>query len=208
MANLGINFDATKVEPQGVGASQLPVSPKEGWPVVISASEMVENSAKTGGFLQLTLQVIDGEHKGEEGTYRLNLFNANEKAVEIAYKQMSAICHVTGVMNVTDSAQLHNRPFRAVVGLQKDAEAQAKGYTEVKGVLDIAGNQPGKTGATPSAPVAAPAPPTPPPAAAPPAWQAPAEVAATPAATATAAPPWGGGAAAAPASTPPWAQKP
>lgn len=203
MANLGMNFDARQHEPQGVGGSQLPVSPKEGWNVIISDSEMKENAAKTGGYLELTLQIIDGEYKGAEGAYRLNLFHSNEQTVSIAYKQLSAICHVTGVMNVNDSALLHNRPFRAVVGLQKDTEAAAKGYTEVKGVLHSDGSQPGKSAnaAAPAAgaPPAPPAPPTQPAAA----WTAPAE-----AAPAAAAPPWSASAPAAPAGVPPWANKP
>ena len=209
MANLGMNFDANKYEPQGVGGGQLPVSDKNGWPVVISDSEMKENTAKTGGYLELTLTVIEGEHAGQSGSYRLNLFHSNEQTVNIAYKQMSAICHVTGVFNVSDSAQLHNKPFRAVVGLQKVKPGEEdKGYTEIKGVLDINGNQPGKTGtAAPSAPPAPPQPPAPPAAAAPPAWTPPAPPEQP---TAAPAPPaWGqpAGATAAPAP-PPWATKP
>ena len=143
MAQFGMTFDATKYDPATVGA-QLPVSPAEGWPVVITASEMKETQAKDGsGFLELTLQIIDGDHKGQEGKYRLNLFNKNEQAINIAYKQMSAICHVVGVFQVSDSAQLHGKPFRAIVGLQKE-QKEGTAYTEVKGVKDINGNDPGK----------------------------------------------------------------
>ena len=136
-----LQFDATKVEPAGL-SSQLPVSGPDGYGVVISASEMKENKDKTGGYLELTLQVIDGEHKGESGAYRLNLFHSNAKAVEIAYRQLSAICHTVGVFQVADSTQLHNIPFKAVVGLQKGENPE--GYTEVKGVLCSDGSTPGK----------------------------------------------------------------
>jgi len=206
MANIGMVFDATKIEPATIGGNQLPVSDKLGHPVIISASEMKETQAKDGqGYLELTLMIIEGEFKGAEGAYRLNIFNKNEKAQEIAHRQLSAICHATGVFQVTDSAALHNRPFRAVVGLQKDPEAQAKGFTEVKGILTINGDQPGKQGA--SAPPPAPAAtPTPAPVAqqAPPAaWTAPA---AAPEPAAAAAPVWSAAPAAATASTPPWAK--
>lgn len=158
MANLGFRFNAHEVEPAGVAQAQLPISGPEGLPVVITASEMTENKDKTGGFLKLDLTVIDGEHKGATGTYRLNLFNQNAKAVEIAYKQLSAICHAVNVFDVADSSQLHNIPFRVVVGLQKDPESAEKGYTEVKGVLYANGSAIGKDGA-PAAQQATPAPP-------------------------------------------------
>lgn len=136
-----LQFDATKVEPAGI-SSQLPVSGPDGYGVIISASEMKENKDKTGGYLELTLQVIDGEHKGETGAYRLNLFHSNAKTVEIAYRQLSAVCHAVGVFQVADSSQLHNILFKAVVGLQKGDNPE--GYTEVKGVLCSDGSTPGK----------------------------------------------------------------
>lgn len=136
-----LQFDATQVDPAGI-SSQLPVSGPEGYGVIISASEMKENKDKTGGYLELTLQVIDGEHKGETGAYRLNLFHSTAKTVEIAYRQLSAVCHAVGVFQVADSTQLHNIPFKAVVGLQKGDNPE--GYTEVKGVLCSDGSTPGK----------------------------------------------------------------
>lgn len=208
MANIGMVFDATKIEPACVGGGQLPVSPKEGWKVIITDSEMKETAAKDGGYLELNVQIVEGEHAGTEGKYRLNIFNKNEQAQNIAHKQLSALCHVTGVFQITDSALLHNRPFRAVVGLQKGAEAAEKGYTEIKGVLDINGNQPGKAGSAPAAPPVAPvqapvAPPVQQQAA--PAWQPPA---APEAPAQQAAPTWGAQQQQAAPAPPPWASKP
>ena len=198
-----LQFDATKVEPAGM-SSQLPVSGPDGYSVIISASEMKENKDKTGGYLELTLQVIDGEHKGESGAYRLNLFHSTPKTVEIAYRQLSAICHAVGVFQVGDSTQLHNIPFKAVVGLQKGENPE--GYTEVKGVLCMDGSAPGKPKS--AAPAAQPAPVQPAAQAAqaaPAAWgQQPA--ASTPeAASATSAAPWSQQPAA--QAAPPWGQK-
>ena len=159
MAQLPQNFNAAQIAPQG-NSQQFPVSPPEGWPVVIVASEMKPVKDKPNcGYLDLTLQIIEGEHTGQQGPYRLNLFSDNEKAVEIAYRQLSAIAYVTGVMNAVDSAQYHNIPFRVIVGLQKKKNADDPDYTECKGVKHLDGSDPGK-GAAPSN--AAPAPPAPP----------------------------------------------
>lgn len=142
MAQLLQPFDATGIDPSQ-GAGQLPVGKH---PVIAYESSIEENSKKDGGYLQFMLKIIDGPAAGTTGAYRLNLYNASPKAVEIANRQMAALSHVTGVFKVMNSEQLHNIPFIVEVGLQKDPEAQAKGYTEIKRVFDRNGVEPGKQG--------------------------------------------------------------
>lgn len=134
-------FDARTVDPSQ-GASGLPVSDANGHLVVISKSEGQSTKDSTGGFLALTLQIIDqnSPHRGKEGVDRLNLWNSSAQAVDIAYKRFSAYCHATGVYVVQQTEQLHNIPFRVIVGQQKDAPQ----YTEIKKVLTADGGEPGK----------------------------------------------------------------
>ena len=142
MAQLIQAFNAQQYDPTQGGGS-LPVGRH---PVVIESSEVKANKANDGGYLQLNLKLIDGPQMGTTGAYRLNLYHSNPQTAEIAHRQLSAICHVIGVFNVQDSQQLHNIPFIVEVGLQKGEEAAQKGYTEVKKVFDINGNEPGKAG--------------------------------------------------------------
>ncbi len=138
MAQLIQAFNAQNYDPtQGVGG--LPIGRH---PVVIQSSEVKANSKNDGGYLQLDLKVIDGPQSGTVGAYRLNLYHSNQQTVEIAHRQLSAICHVVNVFNVQDSGQLHNIPFIVEVGPQKNDPQ----YTEVKKVFDINGNEPGKAG--------------------------------------------------------------
>ena len=142
MAQLLQAFNAQQFDPTQGGGS-LPVGRH---PVIIESSEVKANKANDGGYLQLKVKLIDGPQMGTTGAYRLNLYHSNPQTAEIAHRQLSAICHVVGVFNVQDSAQLHNIPFIIEVGLQKGEEAAQKGYTEVKKVFDINGNEPGKAG--------------------------------------------------------------
>ena len=142
MAQLIQAFNAQQYDPTQGGGS-LPVGRH---PVIIESSEVKANKANDGGYLQLNLKLIDGPQMGTTGAYRLNLYHSNPQTAEIAHRQLSAICHVVGVFNVQDSGQLHNIPFIVEVGLQKGEEAAQKGYTEVKKVFDINGNEPGKAG--------------------------------------------------------------
>lgn len=136
MAQLQTAFDATRVDPsQGIG--QLPIGAK--LPVVAIESEVKATKDNSGGYIQFTLQVQQGEHAGRKGAYRINLYNSSEAARGIAERQLSAMCHVTGVFNLQDTQQLHNIPFLVDVVAQADPK-----YTEVKAVYDINGNEPGR----------------------------------------------------------------
>lgn len=131
-------FNAQQYDPtQGVGS--LPIGKH---PVIVESSEVKANKANDGGYLQLNLRIIDGPQQGTTGAYRLNLYHSNQQTVEIAHRQLSAICHVIGVFQLTDSSQLHNLPFLIEVGPQKNNPQ----YTEVKKVFDMNGNEPGKAG--------------------------------------------------------------
>ncbi len=149
-----LKFDANTVEPAGISQS-LPVSSAEGFPMMITSSEIKATKADpNSGYLELMLTIMDGEHKGQSGAYRLNIYSANVQACEIAFRQLSAVCHVTGQMNIATHEQLHNIPFRGVVGYQKRKPDWKEGdpeYTEVKGVLHSDGAQPGKSTAKPGA---------------------------------------------------------
>lgn len=187
-------FDARSVEPAGFA----PPPPLADYHVRIVESEGKPTSNNRGGYLELTLEMLDPAFQGRKIPYRLNLYNENPQTVEIAYRQLSAVCHVTAQFNIQDTRQLHNIPFIATIGPQKDNPT----YSNVFGVKDLSGNTPGKAG-QPGQPIPATAPPV---AAAPaPAWAPP--VAAAPAAPQPWAPPaaqpWQPPVAAAPAAPTP-----
>lgn len=124
MAFLGGTFDASQVEPQG---DYTPIPPGE-YKVQILSSEMVENSAKTGHMLKLELEIIEGDQAGRKLFDRLNLDNPNAQAVEIAQRQLSAICHAVGKLSVQDSEELHMLPMIAVVKVDPPRSANGKEY--------------------------------------------------------------------------------
>jgi hypothetical protein len=106
MANLN-GFDASQVEP----SSELAPVPAGKYLAVITDSEMRPTKAGTGHYLQLTFEIIEGEHKGRRLWSRLNLDNPNATAVRIAKAELSAICRAVGVMAPRDSVELHNIPL-------------------------------------------------------------------------------------------------
>jgi hypothetical protein len=138
-----MGFDASQV-PEQRDFSALP----EGQYVVIAtASEEKPNSKGTGTYLQITFEVLDGPCKGRKLWARMNLKNPNQTAVEIAHRELAAICRAVGVIKPADSSELHNRPLLVTVGVEVDDKRRES--NNIKRYDAVAGGTP--------APVAAPA---------------------------------------------------
>lgn len=106
-----LNFDANDHEPTG---SFEPI-PAGKYPVVVESSETKPYNSGPGEYLKLTLQIIDGHYKGRKLFDNLNLDHPNKTTVEIAQRQLSALCHATKVMKPSDSTQLHDIAVMAEV---------------------------------------------------------------------------------------------
>ena len=127
MAYLGGTFDATQVQPD----APRELIPAGDYKCIIIESEMAATS-KGGQMLKLTLQIIEGEHQNRMLWDRLNLVNDNPKAVEIAQRTLSAICHAVGRFQVSDSAELHNLPLIAAVKIRPEQNGYGP-QNEIKG---------------------------------------------------------------------------
>jgi hypothetical protein len=132
MANL--DFDANNVEPS---APMTPIPPDQ-YEAMITESEMKATAAGTGQRLAMTWTITDGEFKGRKVWSNLNLDNPNATAVEIARKDLSAICHAVGKLRVSDSAELHNIPCIIHV-IVKPGDGQYSPRNEIKGYSSLSG---------------------------------------------------------------------
>lgn len=135
-----LNFNAANVAP-----AEAPEAIPAGWYIAqMVESEMKPTSNGQGAYLATVYQVLEGKYKGAKLFDRINLQNSNPTAVEIGYRQLSAICHAVGVIQVEDSAQLHNRPLGVKVSLRPagpgadgknyDASNEVKGYKAASAV--------------------------------------------------------------------------
>lgn len=127
MANLH-GFDANAVDPN-FAFDPIPAGK---YMAVIAASEMKKNKKGTGQYLELTFQVIEGEHKGRSLWARLNLDNPDATAVKIARAELSAVCRAVGVLAPKDSVELHNLPLVIKVGM-KNREDNGEPTNVIKG---------------------------------------------------------------------------
>lgn len=132
---MGVNLSTVNLD--GIDPNVAFDAMPAGWyNVQIVGSEMKPTKDNLGQYMELTMQVLDGEHAGRKLFDRLNVVNNNPTAVEIAYKTLKSIYNAIGVARVNDSAELHGRPLKVKVKLRAktaeyDATNEVQGYDSI-----------------------------------------------------------------------------
>lgn len=106
---------------------------------MITFSELKATKARTGHYLELTFEIVDGEHKGRCIWHRLNLDNPNATAVEIAERDMASIGRACNLQSVTDSTQLHSVPMDIKVAIDSGS-ADYKPSNKIVGFVGLGGD--------------------------------------------------------------------
>lgn len=160
MANLGNTFDASAVEP----SAPREIIPPGEYKAYIVGSEMKQTRAGTGEYLALDFAIIEGEYEHRHLWANLNLINPNAQAVEIAERDLSAICRAVGRMQVSDSEELHNLPLLITVkvkpagpdkgGVMREAQNEISGYKPADGAAPKTIARPAQTTTRQAAPAA------------------------------------------------------
>jgi len=89
--------------------------------VVLSVieSETTEPNTNGNAFYRLKFEVLEGEHKGriisDSYTYR----SPNQKAQNIGLRKLRNVCESLGMAGFRTTSELHGKPMRAKLGLDK-----------------------------------------------------------------------------------------
>lgn len=161
------------VDLSGFDASQVPEQqdfsplPEGRYLAIITASE--EKATKRGDakYLQFTLEVIDGPQKNRKVWARLNLWHPNKTTVDIAQRELGAMCRAIGMNKPGNSLAMHNKPMFITVGVEIDDRNREsnviKKYEEASVGTQNGGGAPAFAQPAPAAAAAAVAPPWTPP---------------------------------------------
>lgn len=151
MANLSNLVDLT-ASPE----SQFDPLPSGDYPVVIVDSEVKTTKRGDGQYLELQMQVMSGPYSGRTLWSRVTLSNPNATATQIGQQQLAQLRHATGVMQLTDSQQLHNIPVQARIEHVKadPAKNRDRDGNEVRAFKALAGAPAVQQVATPQKPAA------------------------------------------------------
>ena len=142
------DFDARNVPPSQGGSAH----PAGMFDFSISNTYLKATKDNTGEMLVVELTSPAGSIEK-----RYNVINPSPQAVEIAHKELSALCHAVGIFHVAFPKNPDGSPVmqmaghtlrggrgRMEVAPQTDKEGKPNGYMEVKKVFDVHGNEPGK----------------------------------------------------------------
>jgi hypothetical protein len=106
---------------QGVSAvDNFSPLPRAEYPVIISGHEIKQNKAGTGHYLNLTLDIIEGNGKGRKVFDLLNLWHPGETASQIAKESLAQILvalDITGGIP-ENPAELYNKPMIVRLGIE------------------------------------------------------------------------------------------
>jgi len=148
-----LNFDARQFVP--LDNDVIP----EGWyNFVIDETNAMPTKDGNPNHLRLVLRfsIIDGPHQGRKVFTGLNMRHTNIQTMEIANRELSAICAALNLPYVQDTQQLHNIPLKGRVKTIKDPNGVYDDKSEIKSYKPINYVVPGVL-AQPGAPAGAPA---------------------------------------------------
>ena len=158
MARFDTAFDATGIDP----TAAYEVLPAGKYRAQIVESEMRVTRNGMGQYLWLMLDILEGPHQGRKIFDQLNLVNPNPTTVEIAQRTLSAICHATGKLQVSDSEELHLIPMTIQIGVKPPKDGYGERNT-IRYLVPEKATQPARPtpSAAPSTATAPSAPPRP-----------------------------------------------
>lgn len=104
MAKLDAPIDLTDV-PEREEFTPVPPGP---YTVMIVGSD-IKTTQAGGQMIELEMDIQDGEHQNRKLFERINIVNANPKAVEIAYRTLAEIGKAFGKTSIKDTEELHNK---------------------------------------------------------------------------------------------------
>jgi hypothetical protein len=149
MANF--SFDASSVAPQVTNG----VLPAGTYLAHITESDIRPLASGNGQGLKLTLEIIDGQHKGRRVWDNLNIQHSSETTQRIAQAQLSALCHAVNVIKLEDTSALHYKPVRIKVTV-REAQGQYQESNNIKSYESSAGVTPTHSAQVADAPVSLP----------------------------------------------------
>lgn len=107
-------FDATKVSPQ----SDRSAVPPDTYDVILTGSEIKPGKTPADRKMELNFRIISGPLNGATIFQTLNIVHSNPTAQQIAQSEFSALCHAIGIMQISDTTQLHGRPLKLKTGIR------------------------------------------------------------------------------------------
>lgn len=130
-----LNFDATKIEPNQ-GMPKHPVGNK----IPASISEIGTDGKDETGYFFVVFTTQSGQIRKQYNLWTKSTEPNMLQMVDIANRNLSALCHATGIFRLGDGREL----IGARCCIDVTPQAKKPEFNEVSKVYDAHGNEPGK----------------------------------------------------------------
>lgn len=134
------HFDTNTVEKRENNYELLPA----GWYTAqVTESEIVPLKSGQGQALKLTFEVLSDGYRNRKVWARLNVqHRGSPQAEQIAQQQLRELCDSIGIVRMTDTVELHNKPVQIKVKVRKSDDPQYEDQNEVNGFKPAGAGQP------------------------------------------------------------------
>jgi len=111
-----IDFDVSLYE---APKSNFDPLPRGEYLAIVTENQMKATKSGTGEYLELVIQIVDGEFSGRKIWERLNIHNANEVAENIARAALKSISLACGIEAMSDTDMLNDFPFTIILDIDR-----------------------------------------------------------------------------------------
>lgn len=125
---IAISFNARTVKPS---EGTNPTVPAGWYNATVTKGELkTTKGASPGEALVIGFQIDDGPQAGGHVTNKFTISNKNPEAVRIGQSDLSALCHATGRLDVSNDQVFNGARVQIKVGFEKQSAAQLEKYGE------------------------------------------------------------------------------
>jgi hypothetical protein len=132
------NFDTNNAPKREKSFELLPA----GWYTAqVTESEIVPLASGQGQALKLTFEILQDGYRGRKVWARLNIqHRGSPDAERIANEQLRELCESVGVVRMSDTVELHNKPVQIKVKVRVSTNPQYEDQNEVNAYKPVGGS--------------------------------------------------------------------
>jgi hypothetical protein len=134
-----IDFDVTAYEAQPVRSGWDPLPPGD-YTACVTSTEVKPTKAGNGEYIELTIEIMDGDFSGRKIWERLNINNPSEQTVQIARSQLNQLATALGQVPLKDTDQLLEIPFTLTLDIDRkdNTRNRVMGYSSASSAPRVA----------------------------------------------------------------------
>lgn len=134
-----IDFDVTAYEAQPVRSGWDPLPPGD-YTACVTSTELKPTKAGNGEYIELTIEIMDGDYSGRKIWERLNVNNPSEQTMQIARSQLNQLATALNQLPLKDTDQLLEIPFTLTLDIDRkdNTRNRVMGYSAASSAPRVA----------------------------------------------------------------------